>query len=149
MDESAGGPLLIGWKEFVGFPEWGFRRVKAKVDTGARTSALGVVSYDLRPAGPALLIAELRLALNRKHPERVRVVQVPVLRMVVVRNSSGLEEVRPLIETTVRLGPLTKRVRFTITNRSGMLFPLILGRKALEGDFIVNVGQKYLLGSEQ
>jgi hypothetical protein len=65
--------------------------------------------------------------------------------MVVVRNSSGTCEERPLVETMLRLGPVTKRVRLTITNRSNMRFRMILGRKALEGDFVVDVGKKYLM----
>jgi hypothetical protein len=144
-DKPAAGPLLIGWKEFVEFPEWGIRRVKAKIDTGARTSALGVLRYELTQMEAAGLIAELHLALHRRHPERVSVIRVPVLEMIRVRNTSGRFEVRPLIEATARLGPLTKRIRLTITDRSRMRFPMILGRKALEGDFCVDVSQKYLL----
>jgi hypothetical protein len=146
MDISPHRPLLIGWKEYVSFPEWGHRRVKAKVDTGARTSAIDVVSYDLRQADGQGLIAELRLALHRRRRDRLVVVQTPVLRMIAVRNSNGMREQRPLIETSIRLGPVTKRVRLTVTNRAGMCFRMILGRKALEGNFVVDVSQKYLLG---
>ena len=138
-------PLVIGWKEYVEFPEWGIRSVKAKIDTGARTSALDVVSYELRQGDGQELMAELRLALDHKHPQRLTVVQAPVLRMVVVSKSSAMREQRPLIEATVRLGPVTKLVPLTITNRSGMRFRMILGRKALEGDFVIDVSQKYLL----
>jgi hypothetical protein len=139
-------PLLIGWKEYVSFPEWGNRRVKAKIDTGARTSAFDVVSYDLRQAEGGRLIAELRLALHRKRRDEVLIVHMPVLRMIAVRNSNGVREQRPLIETSIQLGPVTKRVRLTVTNRAGMRFRMILGRKALEGSFVVDVSQKYVLG---
>jgi hypothetical protein len=137
-------PLTIGWKEYLDFPDWGVRRVKVKIDTGARTSALDVVSYDLRQT-EAGLVADLRLALRRKHPERITVVCAPVLKFIKVSSSTGLCEQRPLIETVVRLGPVTKRVRLTVTNRSQMLFRMIVGRKALEGDFVVDVTKKYLL----
>jgi hypothetical protein len=138
-------PLMIGWKEYVEFPDWGIRRVKAKIDTGARTSALDVASYELRQRKDGTLLVELRLALNRKRPERVHVVEVPVLMLVTVRNTGGTVEQRPLIETTLRLGPVSKHVQLTVANRARMRFPIILGRKALEGDFVVNVSQKYLL----
>lgn len=144
MNDSS-GPLLIGWKEYLDLPEWGIRRVKVKIDTGARTSALGAVSYELRQDEERGLIAELRLALDRRHPERVKVTRVPVLRTVVVSNSNGMREQRPLVEVLIRLGPVLKRVQMTVTNRSGMLFPMILGRKALAGDFVVDVGKKYVL----
>jgi hypothetical protein len=145
----ARSPLLIGWKEYVDFVDWRLRRVKAKIDTGARTSALDVLSYELREEPNGDKTATLRLALDRRHPERVTEIVTPVLRMVVVSNSSGMREQRPLVETTLRLGAVTKRVRLTIANRSGMRFGLILGRKALEGDFVVDVAKKHLLRKQE
>ncbi len=145
MEPKAARPLLIGWKEYIDFPDWDLRRIKVKIDTGARTSALGVVSYELRHEADRGLIAELHLALRRRHPEKLAVVQAPVLRMVVVSNSGGMKEQRPLIETRLRLGPVIKTVALTVTNRASMLFPVILGRKALEGDFLVDVSRKYLM----
>ncbi|MBV9122625.1 MAG: ATP-dependent zinc protease [Planctomycetes bacterium] len=141
----AGKPIIIGWKEYISFPAWNIHRVKAKIDTGARTSALDVTSYELREVPGQGLMAELRLALNRRHPEQLTIVHTPVLKMVSVRNTSGLEEQRPLLETELRLGPIVKPVQLTVTNRAGMLFRMILGRKALEGDFVVDVSRKYLL----
>jgi hypothetical protein len=143
--DSGQRPLTLGWKEFIDFPEWGIRRVKAKIDTGARTSALDVASYELRRSADQSLVAELRVACDRKRPGQVTTVHVPVLGMVVVSNSSGTREQRPLVETTIRLGPVSKRVKLTVTNRAGMRFAMILGRTALKGDFVVDVGQAYLL----
>jgi len=143
---TAAAPVTIGWKEYVEFPDWRIRRVKVKIDTGARTSALDVLIYDLRQTDSGL-VADLRLALSRKYPERVTVVSAPVLKTVVVSSSTGMREQRPVIETVLRLGPVTKCVHVTITNRSRMLFRMILGRKALEGDFVVDVSKKYLLRS--
>jgi hypothetical protein len=138
--------LLIGWKEFIDFPDWGIRHVRAKVDTGAWTSALDVASYDLRHTAEGGLVATLRLAWDRRRPQKLSVVETPVLRTVVVSNSSGMREQRPLIETLVRLGPRVKPVRLTVANRAGMRFRVILGRQALAGDFVVDVSEKYLLG---
>jgi hypothetical protein len=144
-ESSIGNLLLIGWKEYVDFPDWGLRQVKVKIDTGARTSALGVVSYELHQTDGGGVVARLRLAPYRKRPDKVTVVEVSVLGMVVVSNTGGTREERPLLETTVRLGPVSKRIQVTITNRGNMRFPMILGRKALEGDFVVDVSRKYLL----
>jgi hypothetical protein len=145
MNHGTARPVRIGWKEYVELPEWKLRRIKVKVDTGARTSVLDVASYELLEVPGRGLVARLRLALSRKHPERVTVVEASVLRTVVVRNSSGVPEQRPLLETTIRLGPVTKRIRLTVTDRSPMRFRMLLGRLALAGDFVVDVGQKYLL----
>jgi hypothetical protein len=145
-DRERGGACVVtvGWKEYVGLPDWGVRRVKAKIDTGARTSVLDAAHCELRPAGGGLLVATLSLVLSSRHPERMVTVKVPVLRMVHVRNSGGVCEERPLIETTVRLGPVTKRILLTVTRRSSMRFRMLLARKALEGDFVVDVSRKYL-----
>ncbi len=136
-------PFLIGWKEYVDFPAWGIRRVKVKIDTGARTSALGVLGYELLDEGSQRLV-QMRIAPYRKHPARVFVVRAPVQRMSVVTNSGGTREERPVIETEIRLGPVLKRIFFTVTHRPGLLFAALLGRKALEGDFLVDVSRKYL-----
>ena len=114
-----------------------------------RTSVLDVESYDLHEEPGRGVVAELRLALDRRHPRCLTVVTVPVQRLVVVSNSGGNREQRPLIETTLQLGPVRKRITLTVTNRAGMRFRMLLGRKALEGDFLVDVHQKYVLRSHK
>src|SRR5262245_31486212 len=121
--------LTIGRKEYVAFPDWRIKRVRAKVDTGAHSSALDVLSYDLWQTdnGPCV---RLRLALNRKRPDRYRIVEAPVLGMVSVCNTGGIRELRPMVETTIRLGPVTRRIRVTLTDRAAMRYRMILGREA-------------------
>lgn|SRR5262245_2011292 len=139
------GPLLIGWKEWAALPDWGVRRIKVKVDTGARTSALDVVGYDLQEVPGVGLVARVRFDLDRKNPGEEKVVFTPVLRLVSVRNTSGVSQSRPLVETQVRLGTKLKRIRLTLTSRAGMLHRMILGREALAGDFVVDASRKFLL----
>jgi hypothetical protein len=138
-------PLPIGWKERIDFPDWGLRRVKVKIDTGARTSAVGAVYYEVLDLPGEGKVADLTLALDRKAPDKQVRLRVAVLGTVVVRNSAGQRELRPVVETRVRLGPLTKVIRLTVTNRAQMRFPVILGRQALAGDCLVDVSRKYLL----
>jgi hypothetical protein len=138
-------PLRIGWKEYLQFTEWDLRRIRVKIDTGARTSALDVVRYELFETASGGLMATLLLALDRRHPGRFTRIQTPVLRTTVVRNPGGMREERPLVETAVRIGPIHKRIRLTITNRSSMRYRMILGREALNDDFLVDVSRKYLL----
>jgi hypothetical protein len=145
QSEAPARPLLIGWKEYVELPDWGLRRLKIKVDTGARTSVLDVAGYELQDRPGRGTVALLRLALNRKHPERLTLVEAPVLDFITVTSSLGVSEQRPLFETRLRLGPVLKTIRLTVTNRSDMIFRMLLGRKALAGDFVVDVSQKYLL----
>ncbi len=137
--------LAIGWKEHLHFTEWDLRRIRVKIDTGARTSALDVARYELMETAGGGLTATLYLALDRRHPGRFTRIHTPVLRMVVVRNTAGICEERPLVETAVRIGPIHKRIRITIADRSSMRYRMILGREALANDFLVDVSRKYLL----
>ncbi len=142
---AEGAPVLIGWKEYVALPDLGVPALKAKVDTGARTSSLHVA--ELRtlaelPGGEADL--EIVLAPDRRRSDRRLTARVRQLARIEVVDSGGHSEIRPLIETRLVLGPVEKRIRVTLTDRSGMLFRMILGRKALEGDFVVDVARKYL-----
>ena len=136
--------LLIGRREQLSFPEWGLNRIRAKIDTGAYSSVLDVLAYDLleSAAGP---MVHLQISPNRRRSDRVKVVQAPVVGMVSVRNSGGTGERRPLIEPLVRLGPITWRIRLTVTNRSRMRCRMLLGRQALAGRFLVDVSRKDLL----
>jgi hypothetical protein len=143
---APGERLLIGWKEYLDLPELGISRLKAKVDTGARTSTLHVDSIsvlDVLPDGTELV--ELTISPSRRRPDRKVTARVRVLRRIRVRDSGGHPEVRPVIETEMVLGAVRRRILVTLTDRSGMLFRMILGRKALEGEFQVDVSARYLL----
>jgi len=137
-----GDPLpVIGRRERLDFPEWGLVRVRAKIDTGAYSSALDVLDYELLDGGRA---ARLHIAVRRA-PAREKVVLAPVVGKAKVRNTGGLLECRPVIEPLVRLGPVAFRVRLTVTSRHAMRFRMLLGRQALAGRFLVDVRFRYLL----
>jgi hypothetical protein len=144
--------LQIGWKESLEFPEWGLRRVRVKIDTGAWSSALDVLSYELQES-PDGQVARVQLDLGAYRPRKgdepaqpqLIEVQAPVIKMTTVSNACGHREVRPVIEALIKLGRVEKRIRLTLTNRSSMRHRMILGRQALAGSFLVDVGSKYLL----
>lgn len=143
-------PLLIGWKEYADFPDWGLDHVKVKADTGARTSALGVEDYRLvpDPTGPGEWI-ELRLRPYRVRPIHFVELRLPVVRHKRVRNSGGYSEVRPVVETVLHLGPLRKTIALTVTRRARMLVPVLLGRAALAKDCLVDPGRKFLVSQHR
>jgi hypothetical protein len=140
------GALLIGWKEYLDFPEWRLRRVRVKIDTGAWTAALDVAEYAMEEETKGT-VARLRLPLHRGRPSRILEVRAPVLRTTVVANPGGQRECRPVVEVLIRLGPVLRRIPLTLTSRPGMRYRMILGRQALAGGFLVDVSRKYLLGS--
>ena len=138
-------PIVIGWKERVDFPDWGIERVRVKMDTGARTSAIDAFIRELRANPDGTKTAVLEVALFRRQPKKISVVEAAFIKMARVRNTGGEVVERLLVETTVRIGPVTKRIQLTIANRHSMLSPILIGRKALTGDFIVDVSRKFVL----
>ncbi len=145
MHAEPARPLLIGRREFVGFPEWDIRRLRAKVDTGAWTTALDVCEFTLVESVPGSWKARFSPVLNRKKGTCGAPIEAEVVRMARVRNTGGISEMRPVIETEIQIGPVRKRIRITLTDRSRMRSPVILGRSALCGDFVVDVARTYLL----
>jgi hypothetical protein len=73
-------------------------------------------------------------------------VRAAVHGFVMVRDTSGRTERRPVIETTLRLGTLKRRIAVTLTNRGDMLFPVLIGRTALGPGIVVDPSRRYLLG---
>ena len=141
--------LSAGWVEHVSLPDLAIPRLKAKIDTGARTSALHVVRMrTVDTAGGPLRRPILEITVpgggRGRKPHRVR---AAVRGYVVVRDTSGRLERRPVIETALRLGPINKRIAVTLTNRGDMLFPMLIGRTALGAAVIVDPSRRYLLGS--
>jgi predicted deacylase len=141
--------LRVGWVEHVTLPDLAIPRLKAKIDTGARTSALHVVRMRVvDTAGGPLRRPILEITVpgggRGRKPHRVRAV---VRGYVVVRDTSGRLERRPVIETTLHLGPLKKRIAVTLTNRGDMLFPMLIGRTALGAGVVVDPARRYLMGA--
>lgn len=148
MPSDSDGQPVLGWREWVGFPELGIAQIKAKVDTGARTSCLhafvvepferdGVqwVRFDVHP-------------LQRDTSEVVRC-EAPVRGQRVVRDSGGHEELRYVIETVIAIGQNSLRAEVTLTDRDTMKFRVLLGRTAIRGRYLVDSGRSYLCGKRK
>jgi predicted deacylase len=146
----AGPELLrIGWVEAVSLPSLGVERLRAKIDTGARTSALHVTSMKVvgTTDGPHRRpILELTVpGGGRRSGTRPAPVRVQVRDYVLVKDTSGHTERRPVIETVLQLGSIQRRIRVTLTNRGDMLFPMLIGRTALGPDVLVDPTRRSLL----
>ncbi|MGH0028421.1 MAG: ATP-dependent zinc protease [Myxococcota bacterium] len=131
-------PIVIGWTEFVDLPEWGVKRLRAKVDTGARTSALHVENIEELPRG----FVSFDVVLHRKKRDRRIRIRAKVSRRGRVRSSTGHLTTRLFVETTLRLGPVEKRVEVSLVDREKMIHRMLLGRAAISGPFLVDVDRR-------
>lgn len=143
-DQGLPGILpTVGWREWLALPELGVPAIKAKIDTGARTSALHAFNlhYLERDGQPWVTF---RLHPLQRSTVATGAIAVPVLEFRTIRSSTGHEQRRPAIRTTIHLGPFRWRAEFTLTNRDAMGFRLLLGRQALRERFWVDPGGSYL-----
>lgn len=139
------GPITVGWREWLALPELGIPAIKAKIDTGARTSALHAFEMetfemDGRP--------KVRFGI---HPMRKRTdIEIfcvaDIVAERVVRDSGGHREKRVVIETPIHIGKRQWAVEITLTNRDTMLFRMLIGRTAMQGRMLVDPSKSYLTG---
>lgn len=148
-DDSKGdldaGFGVVGWREWVNLPGLSPVPVKAKVDTGARTSALHAPGLELIPCGGSL-VARFEILPDQYTRRGSDVLEVPVLEQRLVRSSNGVEELRPVIHTELRLGSQVWDVELTLTDRELMGFRMLLGRSALRNRFLVDPNRSYCAG---
>ena len=133
---------MIGWREWVALPALGIARVRAKVDTGARSYALHVAElHSFQRDGRAMVRFALRLDSNELVHAQAEVVDERE-----VTDSGGHVTVLPFIRTQAFLGGVTALMEINLCSRTKMLFPMLLGRTAISGRFVVDPAQSFLLG---
>mgnify|MGYP000122483875 FL=1 len=135
---------LIGSEEWCSFPQLGIPAIKARVDSGAKTSALHAINiapfvkndsnwvkFDINP-----IQNNVRTIIH---------CEAPLIDKRIVKSSSGFREQRYVIQTTLKLGNETWNIEMTLTNRDSMGFRMLLGREAMIGRAIVDPEKQYLL----
>ena len=136
---------LLGWREWVALPEFGIPSLKAKLDTGARTSALH--AFALEPVerdGRSCVRIGIHPLQKHSVPEVWCVAPITDRRWI--RDSGGHCELRYIVETTVQIGNAAWRIETSLTDRDNMMFRLLLGRTAIAGHYIVDPARSYVTG---
>lgn len=143
MSRSVRNREVIGWRERVTLPGLCETPMKAKVDTGARTSALH--AFDLKVTNeddsPWADFEIHPLQRSAKNGTRVR---VPIIGFRRIRSSSGHSERRPVIRVPIRIGDREFSTEITLTSRDEMGFRMLLGRSAVRRRYVVDVARSYV-----
>ncbi|MFT4713599.1 MAG: hypothetical protein ACJAVI_003363 [Candidatus Azotimanducaceae bacterium] len=137
---------IVGWREWVSLPDIGIPALKAKIDTGAKTSALHAVDIELFD-NKGIEYVRFNLQPVRKRQKFVLNCEAPLLDKRFVRDSGGHTEERFVIQSSVQIGAKSFITEITLTNRDDMLFPMLLGRRAMQAvNIIVDCNQSYSHG---
>ena len=143
MSASMSPPIVLGWREWVGLPRLGVHAIRAKVDSGARTSALHVdaqwrfsdggapwVGFRLTPGEGADAIKCATEIIDERE----------------VTDSGGHTSRRVFVRTPLRLAGVEREIDINLADRRGMLFPMLLGRSAMARIFAVDPARSFLHG---
>jgi hypothetical protein len=145
-ERAAKERVVIGWSEWVQLPLLHLPFIKAKVDTGARTSALHAFSVEPFTKKGAPWV-RFQMHPLHGHADIIVPCEAPVIDRRLVTDSGGKGEKRLVIETFATMGDVTRAIEITLTNREKMAYRMLLGRQALERfGFIVDVKNSAMMG---
>lgn len=137
--------VAVGWREWVGLPDWGVDAIKAKIDTGARTSALHAFDLEFFDRDDAEWV---RFGVHpwQKSDSDPVVVEAVRLDDRTITSSSGTRSERPVVMTSMLLAGRQIEAEITLTRRDEMGFRMLVGREALAKGFVVDPAASYLGG---
>ena len=131
----------IGWREWIYLPKYDDFAMKAKVDTGARTSALHathIKEYDSN----GIKLVSFSLSQSNKQID----ISTQLIRYLKITSSFGDSEIRPLIRLKIRLGERSWFTEVTLTKRTRMTYPMLIGRNTLMKKYLIHSHKSYLTG---
>lgn len=134
---------VVGWREWVGLPLLGIEKIKAKIDTGARTSALH--AYDVssvRRHGREFV--RFKVHPVQKNTRRIVECEAPLIEWRQVTDSGGKRTLRPVIRTTLELGRGVVQAEVTLIARDQMGFRMLVGREALKKRWLVDPSRSFI-----
>ncbi len=143
--ENNNQKLTLGWREWVALPDLGLPALKAKIDTGARTSALHAYYTERYQLDGVDMVKFLIHPIQLNYEFHVEC-HTPIIDTREVTDSGGHREMRYVIETNIVIGKQQWPIEMTLTNRDTMRFRMLLGRRAMENRAVVDPEASYLNG---
>ncbi|GEB70699.1 MULTISPECIES: ATP-dependent zinc protease family protein [Pseudoalteromonas] len=138
--------ITVGWREWLSLPELGIEKIKAKVDTGARTSCIHAINIEEYEEDGEKWVKFIAQPLQDDEQTRITC-KAKVKKIKAVTSSSGQKELRYFIETTLHAGQHSWPIEVTLTSRATMKFRMLLGRTAMENRIVVDPALSHLLDS--
>ncbi len=136
---------VIGWREWISLPDLGIKKIKVKVDTGARSSSLHAIKQRIFERDGEKWVKFQVNPVQNKADNKIKT-EAKILEFRSVRSSSGVAEMRPVIITHVELLGIFWPVELTLSNRDEMGFRMLLGRQAFRHKFYVDAGRSFYGG---
>ena len=134
----------IGWREWIYLPKHDDFAIKAKVDTGARSSALHATQIKEYDNNGKKLVS-FRLHQSNNHVD----ISTQLIRYLKITSSFGDSEIRPLIRLKICLGEHSCFTEVTLTKRSRMTYPMLIGRNTLMKKYLIHSHKSYLTGKNK
>jgi hypothetical protein len=135
----------IGWREWLSLPDLAVRAIKVKIDTGARSSALHAFDIERFERDGKAMVRFCVHPWQRSHDD-VHVAEAELAGERLVRNSGGVETLRPMIITTAELLGDRWPIELTLVSRDSMGFRMLLGREAVRRRYLIDASRSYLAG---
>lgn len=140
--------ITIGWREWIAIPGLGIRSIKAKVDTGAKTSALHAFDLEFFQRRGQEWVRFKVHPLQRNHHYTV-ISEAPLVGRRSVKSSGGHESLRPVIAAVLEIGPHQIDIELTLASRDAMGFRMLLGRDAIRDLFLIDARRSFLVGKRR
>jgi len=137
---------IIGWREWLSLPDIGITQIKAKIDTGARSSTLHAFDVETFQQNGKMMV-RFKVHPYQRDTDRTVLAEAELLDKREVRSSIGHTQLRPVIQTTVDVAGTLWPIELTLTNRDVMGFRMLLGRQAVRRRFLVDAGGSFLQSS--
>lgn len=145
--EKSVAALTVGWREWVALPELGIASIKAKIDTGARTSTLHAFDIEEYVRDGQ---RRVRFGMHpvQQNTQEVMYCDATVVDQRWVTDSGGHREERLVIRTQLRIGSDEWPIEATLTGRDSMRFRMLIGRTAMNGRVVVLPGSSFLVAPD-
>lgn len=136
---------VVGWREWIRLPQLGIKRIKAKIDTGARSCSLHAFDIESFERDSKNFV-RFKVHPIQRNDRKVVELEAEVLEFREVRSSNGHTTTRPVIETEIEILGQRQKIELTLADRNQMGFRMLVGRTALGGRFVVDSGRSYYGG---